>query len=106
MGWESFNNLNLKVILLVEFKVPSTVYGRQPYVTGGLLRDCYEAEAVHFHWGSPRSKGSEHVLDGRRYDLEMHIVHRNNKYLSLREAQNYTDGIAVLAVLFKVVRVS
>ncbi|KAH8288926.1 hypothetical protein KR054_012085 [Drosophila jambulina] len=88
----------------VEFEVPATIHGVRPFVTGALLVDCYEAEAVHFHWGSPKSKGSEHVLDGRRYDLEMHIVHRNNKYLTLREAETHNDGIAVLAVLFKVVR--
>jgi len=70
------------------------------------LQDCYEAEAVHFHWGSPESKGSEHVLNGRRFDLEMHIVHRNTKYLTLEEAVNNSDGVSVLAVLFKVVRVS
>ncbi|XP_017082561.1 carbonic anhydrase 15 [Drosophila eugracilis] len=90
----------------VEFKVPSTIYGVRPYVTGGLLQDCYDVEAVHFHWGSPQSKGSEHILNGRRYDLEMHIVHRNTKYLTLDEAQNYSDGITVLAVLFKIVRTS
>lgn len=90
----------------VEFKVPATVLGERPYVTGGLLGDFYEAMAVHFHWGSPQRKGSEHVLNGRRYDLEMHIVHRNTRYQSDEEASNQTDGLAVLAVLFKVVRVS
>ncbi|XP_043655549.1 carbonic anhydrase 15 [Drosophila teissieri] len=88
----------------VEFQVPTTIYGVRPYVTGGLLQDCYDAEAVHFHWGSPESKGSEHVLNGRRHDLEMHIVHRNTKYLNLQEAFRYSDGVTVLAVLFKVVR--
>ncbi|EDV43343.1 uncharacterized protein Dana_GF16571 [Drosophila ananassae] len=88
-----------------DFKVPTTkFYGVKPYITGGLMLDCYEAEGVHFHWGSPTSKGSEHVLNGRRYDVEMHIVHRNNKYLTLDEAQLHSDGIAVLAVLFRVVR--
>ncbi|XP_052859233.1 carbonic anhydrase 12 isoform X2 [Drosophila gunungcola] len=88
----------------VEFKVPSTIYGLKPYVSGGLLQDFYEAESVHFHWGSRKSKGSEHVLNGHYYDLEMHIVHRNTKYLTFDEALNYTDGVTVLAVLFKVVR--
>ncbi|XP_030370783.1 carbonic anhydrase 15 [Scaptodrosophila lebanonensis] len=82
----------------VEFRVPATIFGERPYVTGGLLRDFYEAHSVHFHWGS------EHLLNGRRYDLEMHIVHRNTRYLSDEEARNRTDGMAVLAVLFKVVR--
>ncbi|KAH8310515.1 hypothetical protein KR044_001755 [Drosophila immigrans] len=88
----------------VEFSVPTTVYGERPYITGGLLGDFYEAMAVHFHWGSSQQKGSEHLLNGRRYDLEMHIVHRNTKYQSDEEARNQTDGLAVLAVLFKVVR--
>ncbi|XP_016984010.1 carbonic anhydrase 12 [Drosophila rhopaloa] len=88
----------------VDFMVPATIYGVKPFVTGGLLRDCYEAEEVHFHWGSSGKKGSEHVINGRRHDLEMHIVHRNNKYLTLKEALNYSDGVTVLAVLFKVVR--
>lgn len=80
--------------------------GERPYLTGGLLGDFYEAMAVHFHWGSSQRKGSEHLLNGRRYDLEMHIVHRNTNYQSDEEARNQTDGLAVLAVLFKVVRVS
>ncbi|KAL7730518.1 hypothetical protein ACLKA6_000520 [Drosophila palustris] len=84
--------------------VPTTVYGERPYLTGGLLGDFYEAMAVHFHWGSSKQKGSEHLLNGRRYDLEMHIVHRNTKYQTDEEARNQTDGLAVLAVLFKVVR--
>ncbi|XP_017968615.1 carbonic anhydrase 15 [Drosophila navojoa] len=90
----------------VEFSVPTTVLGERPFLTGGLLRDFYEARAVHFHWGSSQRKGSEHLLNGRRYDLEMHIVHRNTRYQSDEEARNQTDGLAVLAVLFKVVRTS
>ncbi|KAH8346661.1 hypothetical protein KR084_007597 [Drosophila pseudotakahashii] len=100
----SLNFGNQSILFIVEFKVPTTIYGVKPYVTGGLLQDCYEAEGVHFHWGSPESKGSEHVLNGRRFDLEMHIVHRNTKYLTLEEAQQNSDGLTVLAVLFKVVR--
>ncbi|ALC47580.1 CG5379 [Drosophila busckii] len=92
------------IIITVEFSVPTTVFGERPYLTGGLLRDFYEAMAVHFHWGSALRKGSEHAINGRRYDLEMHIVHRNTKYASDEEARNQTDGFAVLAVLFKVVR--
>lgn len=90
----------------VEFSIPTTIFGERPYLSGGLLGDFYEAMAVHFHWGSPQQKGSEHLLNGRRYDLEMHIVHRNTRYQSDEEARNQTDGLAVLAVLFKVVRVS
>ncbi|XP_073818052.1 carbonic anhydrase 2-like isoform X2 [Musca autumnalis] len=88
----------------VEFKIPATISGDKPYIRGGLLDDVYEVEQVHFHWGSPTSKGSEHVLNGHRYDIEMHIVHRNTKYPSVEIARQFEDGIAVVAVLFKVVK--
>lgn len=80
--------------------------GDKPFITGGILDDIYEVEQVHFHWGSQFRKGSEHVLNGHKYDIEMHIVHRNTKYDSMKMATNFEDGIAVVGVLFKVVKVS
>lgn len=65
----------------------------------------YEAIEVHFHWGSPLCKGSEHQINQRRYDLEMHIVHLNTKYGSVEEAREYDDGIAVIGAFFKVEKV-
>ncbi|KAF3624810.1 Alpha carbonic anhydrase 5 [Capsicum annuum] len=40
------------------------------------------------HWHSP----SEHTVNGRRYEMEMHMVHFN---------ENATNTIAVTAVLYK-----
>ncbi|XP_037943604.1 carbonic anhydrase 2-like [Teleopsis dalmanni] len=88
----------------IEFEIPKTILGGKPFITGGLLSSIYEAQAAHFHWGSSQQKGSEHMLNGKRYDLEMHIVHKNSKYKDLKEAREYEDGIAVVAVLFKVVK--
>lgn len=62
-------------------------------------------EQVHFHWGSTLRKGSEHWLNGHQYDIEMHIVHRNKKYDNMKTAINFEDGVAVVGVLFKVVKV-
>ncbi|XP_065360180.1 uncharacterized protein CAH6 [Calliphora vicina] len=89
----------------VEFAVPLTTNGQRPFISGGLLRNKYEAEAVHFHWGSAGSKGSEHVIDNRRFDVEMHIVHRNVRYSTVEEAARNRDGLAVLGVMFKIVNV-
>ena len=30
---------------------------------------------VHFHWGSAKGQGSEHTIEGKQHDLEMHMVH-------------------------------
>lgn len=97
---------NYALYFSVEFQVPTTIVGEKPFVEGGLLDETYEVEQVHFHWGSPTRKGSEHIINGNRYDLEMHILHRNTKYPSVNIARHFEDGLAVLAVLFKVVKVS
>lgn len=90
----------------VEFEIPQTTQGERPFITGGPLEDdIYEAEGVHFHWGSRQFKGSEHEINGYKYDLEMHIVHRNVKYESIEIARDFEDGLTVLGILFKVVKV-
>ena len=86
--------------------MPATINGQRPFITGGIMIGKYEAEGVHFHWGSNRSKGSEHVIDNRRFDVEMHMVHKNAKYNTVAEATQHKDGIAVLGIMFKIVDVS
>ncbi|CAH6792099.1 Car15 [Phodopus roborovskii] len=71
-----------------------------PVIRGaGLPSPGYRLLQLHFHWGSPGHKGSEHSLDEKRSSMEMHMLHMNTKYQSMREAQNHPDGFAVLAVL-------
>ena len=55
-------------------------------LSGGPLSGEYRPIQLHFHWGS------EHQLEGRRYPLEMHIVHK--KEMERR------DSYAVTAFLF------
>ncbi|XP_034484398.1 carbonic anhydrase 2-like [Drosophila innubila] len=87
----------------VDMSIPETRNGQKPFITGGLLKGQYVAEGVHFHWGSPNSRGAEHLINNRRYDIEMHIVHRNTRYSDVSEALNHPDGIAVLGIMFKIV---
>ena len=54
---------------------------------------------VHFHWGSAKGQGSEHTIEGKQHDLEMHMVHTNTAY-ETEEAANYKDGYLVVGVLF------
>ncbi|XP_054734498.1 carbonic anhydrase 2-like [Anastrepha obliqua] len=85
----------------IKFDVPPTIGHDLPFISDGPLSDAYLAVEVHFHWGSPTSKGSEHRLNQRRYDVEMHVVHRNRKYGSVEEAREFEDGLAVIGVFFK-----
>ena len=54
---------------------------------------------VHFHWGSAKGQGSEHTIEGKQHDLEMHMVHTNTAY-ETDKAANYKDGYLVVGVLF------
>lgn len=67
-------------------------------VTGGPFgSDSYKFLQFHFHWGGAEGeKGSEHTLNGQRFDAEMHMVHVNSKYDDATEAAGNEDGLAVL----------
>ncbi|KAH8363020.1 hypothetical protein KR084_004548, partial [Drosophila pseudotakahashii] len=88
----------------VSMDIPETINGMRPFIGGGRLKGRYLAKGVHFHWGSPNSKGSEHTINNRRYDAEMHIVHRNAKYKDIVEAVEKEDGLAVIGVLLQIVQ--
>lgn len=44
-------------------------------VSGGGLRDVYSTLQLHFHWGTSQSSGSEHTVDGKRYQMEVGTVY-------------------------------
>ncbi|XP_076312314.1 carbonic anhydrase 1-like isoform X2 [Tachypleus tridentatus] len=75
--------------------------GESPSIKAGGLGNMYKFLQLHFHWGKSDDMGSEHTVDGKRYPLEMHLVHYNSKYDS-SDAINHPDGLAVLGVLFMV----
>ncbi|KAL6424264.1 hypothetical protein ACFW04_009829 [Cataglyphis niger] len=79
-------------------------HGRLPYIFGAMLKQNqqYEMEQLHFHWGTKNNRGAEHVLNGIRYPMEMHIVHRNKAYSNFSHALQHEDGVAVIAVFFQV----
>lgn len=63
---------------------------------GGGLPQKYVLDQMHFHWGS------EHTIDGRRYPLELHMVHHDTRFATLNEAMASKTGVAVIGVLFHV----
>nr|XP_023664052.1 carbonic anhydrase 15-like isoform X1 [Paramormyrops kingsleyae] len=81
-------------------------------VSGGGLPGSYQAQQLHFHWGSSSTNGSEHTVNGRRYPMEvttllvpytqMHIVTMKTTDQNLTSALNDTSGLAVLGVFIDV----
>ena len=69
-------------------------------MSGGPLDHAYQLEQLHFHWGAEDSRGSEHTVDGRRFPMEMHLVHHRHHYHKHKE--NDEEAIAVLGVFFEI----
>ncbi len=65
-------------------------------VTVEFHRGLYAFKQFHFHWGECHGQGSEHLVDGQQYDLEIHFVHK--KLSETRHPAAACDGLAVLAV--------
>ena len=66
---------------------------------GGGLEDTYNLAQLHVHWGNTSQVGSEHLLAGKAFPLELHLVHYNSKYSDISEAVGHADGLAVVGVL-------
>ncbi|XP_016950874.1 carbonic anhydrase 2 [Drosophila biarmipes] len=81
--------------------IPPTRAGQRASINGSLLPGNFEVQSVHFHWGSRNTNGSEHAINFERYDVEMHIVHKNTIYDTMAEATQHSDGLAVLGVMFR-----
>ncbi|KAH8236354.1 hypothetical protein KR026_000323 [Drosophila bipectinata] len=86
----------------VLMRIPKTVEDEQPAVCISTEDGhIFEAQQLHFHWGSEQSRGSEHNLDGKFYDGEMHIVHKNATYETNSDAGRQPNGFAVLAIMLR-----
>ena len=57
--------------LPVKFTVDES-YGAS--ISGGPLSESYILNQFHLHWGSQRDQGSEHTIDGHRFDNSHSIL--------------------------------
>ncbi|XP_022098094.1 carbonic anhydrase 1-like isoform X1 [Acanthaster planci] len=72
-------------------------------LSGGPLSHNYRLAQFHCHWGSNDGQGSEHTVDGRPYDAELHLVHWNTDlFQSVGDALPKDKGLAVLTAFLKV----
>lgn len=76
-------------------------YDKGSTISGANLEGEFEVVQFHFHWGSKKGTGSEHLIDGEGADAELHIVHINKKYKDVFEAMEQSDGLAVLGVFLR-----
>lgn len=65
--------------------------------TTNTYAGVYELQQVHMHWGRWTGEGSEHAIDGRSNELEIHFVHT-------KRGGSVTDGnyYAVIGVMAEV----
>merc|ERR1719357_2160532 len=80
----------------------SSATERIPSVTGGGLPGNFLFAQGHFHWGNSSMVGSEHLVGGRAFPLELHLVHYNAKYGTIGEALKYKDGLAVIGIMHEI----
>lgn len=71
-------------------------------LTGGPLSGEYRLVQMHAHWGAQEGRGSEHTLNGKMFDGELHLVHYNTAYGSFAEAADKPDGLGVIGVFLQV----
>lgn len=74
-----------------------------PYIRGEELGvgNRFIPREVHFHWGHHSDRGSEHLIDGQQFSLEMHLVSFNEKYGTVANATDKPDGILAISQLFR-----
>lgn len=75
----------------------------RPTVTGsGTNGRNFLFAKGHFHWGLNNTIGSEHAINGRKFPVEMHLLHYNDRYKSLQEAMDKQDGLLAVAAFLQV----
>lgn len=60
-------------------------------VEGSDLEETFDLLQFHFHWGYNNYHGSEHTVNGDKYPLELHLVHKSK-----------SGRFAVLGFFFKI----
>ncbi|XP_076792225.1 carbonic anhydrase 4 isoform X2 [Arvicanthis niloticus] len=73
--------------------VMMSLEGEGMCIFGGDLPGRYEATQLHLHWSEEQNRGSEHTIDGKRFDME--------KMASGNEVQD-SHKLAVLAFMVQV----
>ena len=72
-------------------------------LSGGPLLHKYQFKQFHFHWGATDEQGSEHLVNGKAYPAELHLVHWNvDLFDSFESAATQENGLAVIGVFLEI----
>merc|ERR1712020_281405 len=79
-------------------------------ISGGTLSnfgdndgDDYHLLTLHFHWGWNSKEGSEHTIDGKKFPMEVHLVHMRDDFPELNATALETENsLAVVGILFHI----
>lgn len=70
--WGIYQYLHCRFHTWKRFKLGEfTGFARPPRLTSGIFDMDYVFSSFHFHWGTSRSSGSEHTLDGQQFAAEV-----------------------------------
>lgn len=96
--------MNIVIYLLNKVNMPLqyTVQNESelPILSGAHLGGNYIPEELAF------LSGSEHTINDRHFDIEMHIIHRKMDYVNGGIASNNTDEYVAIAMMMDIVDVS
>lgn len=94
--------LHSKALLNNGHSVQVLIDGEGSLLEGGPYTHKYRVEQFHFHWGKNSQIGAEHLIDGKTYAAELHIVHWNTElYSTFGEAAKSANGLGVLCIFIQ-----
>lgn len=73
-----------------------------PQISGGPLNGVYKFSQLHFHWGDNDTFGSEDLIEGHSFPMELHAVFYKAEYLTQKNSMEHFDGLTVLAFFLDV----
>ena len=84
----------------VVFNITDT---QKRYLQNGRLEIAakYNPQEFHFHFGKTDDSESGHLFEGKKYPMELHIVHYKDEYGSMKKAIDYHDGIVIMVFFFE-----
>jgi len=99
----TFTNYNVPVVGLlhndghtIKIDIPASA---NMLLTSPGLPAPYRLSQFHFHWGTIFQGGSEHTINGKRWPLEMHMVHVDINIPANQTTIN-PNGMVVVSTLF------
>lgn len=91
----------------IRFQKILTSTDKKIYISKGSLDIGvkYVASELNFHWSlynkDEKKIESGHRLEGKKFPMELHILHYRDDYDSLDKAKDYHDGVAIVVFFIK-----